>query len=176
MNSAENITFKDMSREYLDAATALYNRYVLETTATFHTEPLSAQEMRELLFFDNSRFRSFAILDGGVFCGYLILSAYKRREAYDTTAEVTVYLDAAHTGRGIGTRALRHAEMYAAAKGFHALLGIICGENGASIKMFEKNGYFRCGLLKEVGVKFGRRLDVAIYEKILDSAEGTAES
>ena len=176
MNSAENITFKDMTGEYVDAAAALYNRYVLETTATFHTEPLSASDMRGLLFFDNSSFRSFAILDGGVFCGYLILSAYKCRDAYNTTAEVTVYLDGTRTGRGIGTLALRHAQTYAEAEGFHALLGIICGENAPSIRLFEKNGYERCGLLKEVGVKFGRRLDVVIYEKILGSGGGTAES
>mgnify|MGYP003739726893 CR=1 FL=1 len=167
MNPAETIEFKDMAEEYLGAAAALYNRYVLETTATFHTEPLGARDMRELLFFQSDRFRSFALLDDGAFCGYLVLSPYKRREAYDTTAEVTVYLDAGHTGRGIGTLALRYAETVASDKGFHALLGIICGENSASIKMFEKNGYLRCGLLKEVGVKFGRRLDVVLYEKIL---------
>ena len=159
-----------MTVEYLGAAATLYNRYVLETTATFHTEPLSEQEMSELLFFDDNRFRSFAILDGGAFFGYLILSAYKCRDAYNTTAEVTVYLDAGHTGKGIGTLALRHAQAYAEANGFHALLGIVCGENAASIKMFEKNGYFRCGLLKEVGVKFGRKLDVVLYEKIIGPA------
>jgi len=171
LNTAENIEFRDMADDYVDAAAALYNRYVLETTATFHTEPLGARDMRELLFFQSDRFRSFAILDGGAFCGYLILAPYKRREAYDTTAEVTVYLDAGHTGRGIGTLALRHAETVAGAGGFHALLGIICSENGASIRMFEKNGYFRCGTLREVGVKFGRRLDVVLYEKILSDSD-----
>lgn len=167
VNTAQNIEFGDMAAEYLGAAAALYNRYVLESTATFHTAPLSAQDMRELLFFDDRRFRSFAILDGGVFCGYLILSAYKKREAYNGTAEVTVYLDAGHTGKGIGTLALRYAETVAAAEGFHALLGIVCGENEASRRLFEKNGYERCGLLREVGMKFGRKLDIVIYEKII---------
>lgn len=167
MEPAGDIEFRDMTEAYLGAAAALYNHYVLETTATFHTAPLSPRDMRELLFFDDGRFRSFAILDGSAFCGYLILSAYKNREAYRTTAEVTVYLDAARTGRGIGTKALRHAQTYAQTNGFHALLGIVCGENAASIRMFEKNGYFRCGLLKEVGVKFGRKLDVVLFEKII---------
>lgn len=161
------IEFKEMAEEYLPSVTDLYNHYVLHTTATFHTRPLSLNEMRSLVFFDNPRFKAFVILRAGVVCGYAIAAPFKRREAYDETAEVTVYLQPEITGQGIGSRAVQFIEDYAGANGFHALLALICGENTQSVRVFERNGYEKCAHYKEIGKKFGRRLDVVAYQKII---------
>jgi L-amino acid N-acyltransferase YncA len=49
----------------------------------------------------------------------------------------------------------------------HVLMATICGENDKSIRLFEKNGYFKCAHYKEVEEKFGELLDVVAYQKIL---------
>ncbi len=158
---------KDMAEEYLPAVTDLYNHYVLHTTATFHAKALTVDEMRDIVFFENPRFKAFVILRSGVVCGYAIAAPFKSREAYGETAEVTVYLKPEVTGRGIGSRAVELIEDYAATNGFHALLALICGENSQSIRVFERNGYEKCAHYKEVGKKFGRRPDVVAYQKII---------
>lgn len=91
----------------------------------------------------------------------------KKREAYDSTAEATVYLKPGFTGKGIGNLAVKFIEEYALTQGFHALIALICGENTESIKVFEKNGYEKCAHYKEVGKKFGQWLDVVAYQKII---------
>jgi phosphinothricin acetyltransferase len=48
------------------------------------------------------------------------------------------------------------------------LIGIITGENKASIRLFEKCGYEKCAHFKKVGEKFNRLLDVVAYQKIID--------
>lgn len=49
------------------------------------------------------------------------------------------------------------------------LVGILCGENPASIRLMEKSGYFRCAHLKNIGEKFGRILDVVMDQKEIGS-------
>jgi len=156
-----------MNEKYAVDALALYNAYVLTSTATFSIAPLKKTEMDRLLFTGLDRFPSFAIVWDGEFAGYIMLNRYKPREAYDGTAEVTIYLDEFYHGRGIGKEAMKFMENWAKEKNFRALLGVICAENEPSIALFEKLDYFRCAHFKKVGVKFGRVLDVVIYEKLL---------
>ncbi|MEI7898277.1 MAG: GNAT family N-acetyltransferase [bacterium] len=49
----------------------------------------------------------------GISCGFCYISQYKKRQAYDRTAEVSLYLTPGFTGRGIGPDALRHLEKVA---------------------------------------------------------------
>lgn len=159
--------FEKVAEKDLASVTEIYNYYVINTTATFSEKPFSCSEMRELVFFDNPRYSAFVILEGENLCGYCILTQFNKREAYDHTAEITIYLKPEYTGKGIGTVAVQFIENVAKGRGIHVLIAIICGENTASIKLFEKNGYEKCAHYKEVGKKFGRFLDVVSYQKII---------
>ena len=155
--------------EALDVAVLLpvYNYYVRTSTATFHTEEIDETTFRGLLFPGYPRYDSWAVVVEGKAVGYVILARYKPREAYDGTAEVTIYLDPAFSAKGLGSAALTFVEARAREREFHNLLAIICGENTASIRLFEKHGYKQCAHYHEVGRKFGRWLDVVSYEKLL---------
>lgn len=161
--------FLSMEEQYVPAVLDIYNYYVEHSTATFHLHPLSADEMRQIVFFDNSRYEAFVILDEDTVCGYCILQPYHKREAYARTAEVTLYLRHDLTSRGLGGIAFDYLESVARERGIHVLIASICGENTGSIKLCEKKGYVQCAHLREVGMKFGRLLDVVYYQKMLDS-------
>lgn len=168
MNS--QVKFLPVEEEHIEALRQIYNYYVQHTTVTFHSEPLGTEEMKSILFFSNPRFRSYTILDEqDRVTGYVILGYYKPRQAYDFTSEVTIYLHPEFTGKGIGNQAMAFLEEKARELHFHALLGVICSENTASIRLFKKFGYWECALFKEVGLKYNRLLDVIVYEKILGS-------
>jgi phosphinothricin acetyltransferase len=49
----------------------------------------------------------------------------------------------------------------------HAVLLRICTENVASLAMASKLGFFQIGAMREVGMKFGRTLDVMWLERLL---------
>lgn len=158
---------KELEEADLQKVTDIYNHYVLNTTATFHGHALTAAEMRELVFFENPKYKTFTIKDDQYLIGYLIITQHKKREAYDGTAEVTIYLKSGFTGKGVGTYTLRFAEEIAIKSGIHVLVATICGENAQSIRLFEKNGFVKCAHYKEVGKKFGQWLDAVAYQKIL---------
>ena len=159
--------FEEIQAEHLPDVREIYTYYILNSTATFHQHILSLAEMRELVFFDNPKYITYIILDQGKLCGYVLLTQHKKREAYDTTAEVTIYLQPNYTGKGLGSRALKFIEAKAVANGFHVLVATICGENEQSLKLFEKSGYTKCAHYKEVGRKFDRWLDLIAYQKII---------
>jgi L-amino acid N-acyltransferase YncA len=161
------VCMEELREEHLQAVLDIYNYYVQNTTVTFHNRILSPEEMRQIVFFDTDQYKSFIIQENGGICGYVILTQYKKREAYDGTAEVTVYLKHDCTGKGIGSVAVQFIEKLAKEKGYHALLAGICAENDRSIRLFERNGYVKCAHFKEVGMKFGRQLDVVWYEKLM---------
>jgi phosphinothricin acetyltransferase len=157
--------FYEMKEEYLDQVLQIYTHYVLNTTATFHSRLLTREEMREIVFFSSEKYKTFVICEEEEICGYVLITQHKKREAYDGTAEVTVYLKPDFIGKGIGSMAIKHVEDYAKKHQLHVLVATICGENEESIRLFEKNGYIKCAHYKEVGQKFGQLLDVVAYQK-----------
>ena len=88
----------------------IYNHYVRTSTATFHTEAIDETTFRGLLFPGYPRYDSWVVLADGALAGYVILARYKPREAYDGSAEVTLYLDEAFSGQGLGSAALVFVE------------------------------------------------------------------
>lgn len=162
-----HITFESIQDEHLKSVLEIYTHYVLNTTATFHKHVPSLAEMKELVFFTSPLYQTFVVLEEGKLCGYVILTQHKKREAYDTTAEVTIYLRPESVGKGIGKLALQKIEAFAATKEIHALVATICGENTSSIALFERNGYTKCAHYREVGRKFDQWLDLVAYEKIV---------
>jgi phosphinothricin acetyltransferase len=161
-------SFREMEERHLDEVLQIYTHYVLNTTATFHARPLTRDGMKTLVFFAQERDRTFVICGDEEVCGYVFIAQHKPREAYDGTAEVSVYLKPAHIGKGLGSLALKHIEGFAKRQGLHVLVATITGDNEKSLRLFAKNGYEKCAHYKEVGRKFGRLLDIVAYQKILD--------
>ena len=145
----------------------IYNYYIANSTATFHTGSVNETDLKGILPIGDSRFRSFLIYFDNEVAGYCYLGRYKPRAAYDRTAEVTIYLKPEYFGKGIGREVLLQMEQKALEVGIVVLMGIITAENEASVKLFERMGYEKCGHFKQVGEKFGRILDVVAYQKLL---------
>ena len=159
------VVFMPVAETDLDTIRKIYDHYILNTTATFHNEPITLPELKEFLFIANPKYPSFVMKDHDRIIGYCFLTRFKKRQAYDRTAELSIYIQPEYTGRGIGVLALRFLEDAAKNAGIHTLIGTLCGENHASIRLMEKCGYARCAHLKNTGEKFGKILDVVMYQK-----------
>jgi L-amino acid N-acyltransferase YncA len=143
----------------------IYDYYILNSTSTFHIEPVSIIELKEYIFTNHSLYKSFLIYYKNEIAGYCYYTYYKKRQAYDRTSEVTLYLKPAYHHKGIGIAALRHMEDVADKSLIKNFIAIITETNYASVKLFEKAGYFRCAHFRQVGEKFGQILDVVAYQK-----------
>jgi L-amino acid N-acyltransferase YncA len=161
------IDFKGIVATDLNIVKDIYDWYVQNSTATFHTEPISIDELRQFMFVDHPLYKSYLILADEVVAGYCYLTFFKKRQAYERTAEVTIYLKTDYCGKGIGIKALQHLEAAAKGTAIKNLIAIISGDNAGSIRLFTKAGYEQCSRYKNVGEKFGQILDVVSFQKEL---------
>ncbi|AIQ63668.1 acetyltransferase [Paenibacillus stellifer] len=163
----EELSFVTIGPEHMAEATEIYNHYVKHTTVSFHTEPLTVEEMTRNTLHGDSRFASYAVMQDERMQGYILITRHKNKQAYDVTGEISVYLKPEATGRRIGRPALQFIEQKAAENGFHSLVATICSENGPSRQFFERNGYEQSAYYREIGQKFGRWLDIVVYQKLV---------
>lgn len=162
-----DLEWVDLRNSDLEIVKAIYDHYILHSTATFHTEKISLAELREVIPIGHPKYQSFLIRLAGEVCGYCYISQHKKRQAYDRAAEVTLYLKPECTSKGLGRRTLQHLEAIAFNNGIRVLIGVLTGDNTPSIRLFEKCGYEKCAHFKAVGEKFGKILDVVAYQKML---------
>ena len=155
------------TRADLPAINAIYNHYVLHSTATYQTAP-STEEEREAWFEVHGAKHPVIVaeVDGRV-VGWGSLSKFHQRQAYENSVEDSVYLHHEFLGRGIGSLVLAELLRLAKEIGHHTVLGGADGAQAASIALHEKFGFEKVSHLKEVGFKFGKWLDVVWLQKML---------
>ncbi|MEC0183138.1 GNAT family N-acetyltransferase [Paenibacillus peoriae] len=161
------LTFEEVTQQHLHEIRKIYNYYVLNTTISFHTEELDINQIKSSVMNKDTRYKSYVIFENNEIMGYVLITQYKSKQAYDTCGEVTIYLKPNCLGQGIGKQALSFIEEVAKEQGFHTLIATICMENTRSKSLFDRNGYEQCALFKEIGYKFDRRLDIGSFQKIL---------
>lgn len=161
------ILFKELEESDIPLLINIYNHFVMHTTASFHTEPVAIPEFMESVVHPNPRYQTYVITLDGNLQGYVQVMPHKKKQAYNTTGEVTIYLHPECVGKGIGTAAIQHIEAVAKERGFHSLIATICADNKPSIHSFSKNGYTQCAHFREVGFKWGKFLDIVTYQKII---------
>lgn len=155
----------------LDAIFAIYDREVLKGTATFDTEPKSPGQ-RDDWFESHRSPRTPAIVaefPGGVIAGWASLSPWSNRCAYARAAENSVYVHADHRGKGVGGALLDDLLARARRAGLGVILARVVEGNPASVALHESRGFQTIGIMRRVGEKFGRVLDVRLMDLHLDA-------
>jgi phosphinothricin acetyltransferase len=153
----------------LDRIFAIYDREVLGGTATFETEPRTpAQRVEWFDAHDRARYPVIVAEEGGEVVGWARLYPWSPRPAYARTAENAVYVDAAHRGRGLGALLLAGLIERARATGIKVIVARVVEGNPASVRLHEAVGYTTIGVMRRVGEKLGRVLDVRLMDLHLD--------
>jgi L-amino acid N-acyltransferase len=158
------LTIRPAYETDLEAILAIYNDAVINTTATFDVEPRSIKHQTAWFAEHIPPYPVIVSEEEGRVTGWASLSPFAERPAYRFAAELSVYVDRDARGRGTGERLLRELMTLGELLGLHTLIGKITEENEASIRLVEKLGFHRTGVLEEVGYKFDRWLNVTIYQ------------
>jgi phosphinothricin acetyltransferase len=153
----------------LEAILEIYNHAVVNTTATFDVIPRSRESQAAWFAEHVPPYPVIVWEEDGRVRGWGSISPYAPRPAYRFAGEVSVYVDKDTRRRGVGEALLHELIALGAGNGLHTLVGLITEENVASVALAEKTGFHRTGTLEEVGLKFGRWLNVAVYQYRLGS-------
>lgn len=168
-----DVQIRDARESDAQAIADIYNHYVEHSTATFDTEPKTAEERRSWLEAHGERYPVLVVEIDGRVVAWGSLTAWSPRPAYAPAVEVSTYVAPDSVGRGLGPQLMMQLEERARRAGHRALLSQVVSENEHSLRVTERMGFERAGLLKEVGLKFDRRLDVVILERLIDTGDNT---
>jgi L-amino acid N-acyltransferase YncA len=142
----------------------IYNWYILNTIITFETDTVSPQEMMK-------RIQKTVIdhdwLVGEVnreVIGYAYYGPFRSRAAYHHTVEPTVYLAPQSMGQGFGKALYAQLLESIKSRGFREVVGVIALPNPQSIGLHTAMGFEEMGVLKKVGYKFERFIDVGLWQ------------
>lgn len=152
----------------LSAIKDIYNYAVLNTTATYDINPRDDKYFANMLSEHTGKYLLAVYEDNGDIIGYVALSQFSRRDAYDITAELSVYVKADCQNKHIGTQLMEYALSYAQTENrFLTIVSLITSDNEHSIYLHKKFGFEFGGKIKNAGYKFNRMLGVDIYYKNL---------
>ena len=130
-----------------DAIARIYNHFINETVVTFETEQVSAAEMvRRIEEIQSAPFPWLVAQRAGDVVGYAYAGPWHSRCAYRFAAELTVYLDPAHAGQGLGSSLYKEIIELLTASDTHTLIGGIALPNDASVALHEKFGFRKVAL------------------------------
>jgi phosphinothricin acetyltransferase len=153
---------------------AIYGHHVLHGTGTFEEEPPTEAEMAERLARVQARGWAWLVAEtpeGGVL-GYAYFAQFRERSAYRHTAENAIYVRNDVRGQGVGKALVQALVDRAEAAGFRQMLAVIGdSENTGSIGLHVSLGFRQIGIMKSVGVKFGRWVDVVMMQRPLGESD-----
>lgn len=146
------------------ALLSVYAPYI-DTPVTFECQLPSVPEFTRRVTEILSFYPYLAVEQDGRIVGYAYAHRHHERAAYQWDAELSIYLDPAHTGRGVG-RALYSALMQLLqAQGLKNVYGKITVPNAQSEALHRSLGFACLGVYRQTGYKNGHWHDVALYEK-----------
>lgn len=153
----------------LDAVTAIYAAYVLETTVSLAETPPTRTQWGARYWELAGRGLPFLVAEcEGEVMGMAFCSPWKAKSAYRFTVESSIYLDPRATGRGIGTALLEELLDRCATTGIREVIAVIVDNGGtASEKLHLRCGFTEAGRLRGVGAKHGSTLDTILMQRHL---------
>jgi L-amino acid N-acyltransferase YncA len=160
------VKIRSATIEDLDAITEIYNEAILKTVATFDTEPKTIEDLKKWFEDHGSKNPILVAEQNEALVGWASLSKWSDRCAYQDTAEISLYVKEEHQGKGIGRRLMEAIIKEGKKTGLHTIIARITEGNESSLHLHESVGFTLIGTMKEVGEKFGKRLDVHLMQKI----------
>ena len=156
------------------AIQTIYAHHVLTGTGTFEIDPPDVADISARMSKVAARNWPWlvSVTEDNVITGYAYAGPFRERAAYNATVEDSIYVAPHAAGLGVG-RALLVALIEACrVSGATEMLAVIGdSENHASIGLHKSAGFTEVGIMRNVGVKFGKTLDVVILQKSLSSLD-----
>ena len=161
----------------LSGMLAIYNEIVRSSSAVYTEQEATLEDRRAWLA--GRMAQGYPVLaatdaaDGSVL-GYSTFGDFRPWPGYRRTVEHSVYVRADMRRRGVGAALVEPLFGLAADLGKHVMVAGIDAANPASIRLHERLGFEQVGLLREVGTKFGRWLDLVFMQRFITGSDSAA--
>ena len=149
----------------------ILNEAIVNSTALYDYQPRQPESMAA--WFRAKQVGRYpvigAVAEDGRLMGFATYGTFRAWPAYKYSVEHSVYVHKDHRGKGIGIALMGQLIDTARNQQYHMLIGGIDLANRGSVAIHERLGFSHAGTIKHAGFKFGRWLDLAFYQLILET-------
>jgi phosphinothricin acetyltransferase len=150
---------------------AIFNDAIANSTALYEYKPRTMETMKA--WFATKEAHRFPVIgaidESGALMGFASYGTFRAFPANKYTVEHSVYVEKLHRGKGVSVALLQAVIAKAREANLHTLIGGIDAANEVSIALHKKMGFEHAGTIRHAAFKFGRWLDLAFYQLILDT-------
>jgi phosphinothricin acetyltransferase len=149
------------------ACAAIYAPFVTDGAASFEEVAPTAAEFAARMQRTTRTHPWLVLEDGGRVVGYAYACEHRARAAYRWAADVAVYVEPAHHGRGAGRRLYGALLGLLRRQGLRVACAGIALPNDASVGLHRAAGFELVGTYRSIGWKAGAWRDVAWLQLLL---------
>jgi L-amino acid N-acyltransferase YncA len=150
-----------------DAICRIYNQGIEDRVATLETELRTPDERRQWLAGRSPRHPVIVAEHDRQLVGWASLNVFNARAAYRFVADISVYVDRAARGKGVGNALMPRLVELGREHGFHKLVLSAFPTNTGGMALYTRHGFRTVGIYEEQGQLDGHWVDTIIMEKIL---------
>jgi L-amino acid N-acyltransferase YncA len=157
------------------AIAAIYAHHVRHGVASFEETPPEPDEIARRRRAVTERGLPYLVAErDGRVIGYCHAGPFRPRSGYRYTIEDSIYIEPGEIGRGVGRALLSTLIDRCTHLGYRQMVAVIGGsDQWPSIRLHERLGFSRIGLLPAVGFKFGAWIDVVVMQRALGPGAAT---
>jgi L-amino acid N-acyltransferase YncA len=161
------ITVRAAAADDAEAICVIYNQGIEDRVATLETELRTPDERGAWMAARGPRHPVIVAETEGQVVGWGSLNSYNPRAAYQHVADFSVYVKRGWRGKGVGHRLLERLIELARAIGYHKMMLSAFPWNAAGVALYERMGFCKVGVCREMGLLDGKWVDTVIMEKLL---------
>jgi phosphinothricin acetyltransferase len=164
------LTIEKISELHLKDAHKIYNYYIVNSYSNFEEKKLTFNQF--YINYKNiikNKLPYLVALSKNKVVGLAYLNRFREKSGYRFSFENTIYVHEKHTRQGIGYKLLKEllniSKNHKNIKSIVAVIGSI--DSKASLKLHEKLGFNKSGVLKKIGFKNNKWIDSIFLQKNL---------
>ena len=145
----------------------LWNPWIRTSAVTFNSIEKTPEDVAAMIAERAAAKHGFFVAEAEGLLGFATYGQFRGGIGYARAMEHTVVLAPDARLRGIGRALMRVVEDHARAGGAHVMIAGVSGENPDGLAFHAALGYAEVAVLREVGHKFGRWMDLVLLQKFL---------
>lgn len=160
------VTVRDAALSDLPAIVAIYNAAIPSRTSNADLRLVTVESRQDWFHLHDADRRPLWVAEtDGQVIAWVGLTDFLPRYAYHITAEASIYVDPDYHGRGIGAWLLERMLQACPALGVENVISLVFAHNEKSLRLHQRLGFERWGLLPGVTNLDGARRDVCLLGK-----------
>jgi len=162
------LRIQSISEQHLKEAHKIYNYYIINSYSNFEEKIISFKDFyKNYKNIIDKKLPYLVALDNEKVVGIAYLNKFRDKSGYRFASENTIYIHYEYTKQGIGTRLLKELiNISKKNKNIKIIVAVIAGINSkGSLKIHQKLGFKKLGILKKIGFKKGKWIDSILLQK-----------